>query len=71
MLVRSRILLKHKTHEVSAEMCRIIFSDKNNWLIRQARRQGGWGVRSVRSHPPPRAKKVRLEVTCSAENVNL
>ena len=53
-------------------MCRIIFSDKNNWLIRQARRQGGWGVRSVRSHPPPpRAKKVRLEVTCSAENVNL
>ena len=28
------------------------------------------GVRRVRSHPPPRAEKVRLEVTCSTENVN-
>ena len=33
---------------------------------------GGGGVRRVRSHPPPpRAEKVRLEVTYSAENVNL
>ena len=39
-------------------------------LALQARRQGG-GVRRVRSHPPPRAEKVCLEVTCSAENVNL
>ena len=39
-------------------------------MCNQARRQGV--VRRVRSHPPPppRAEKVRLEVTRSAENVN-
>ena len=41
----------------------------NLLLLKQVSRQGG-GVRRVRSHPP-RAEKVRLEVTCSAENVNL
>ena len=37
----------------------------------QARRQGGC-VECDRTPPPPHgAEKVRLEVTCSAENVNL
>ena len=36
----------------------------------QARRQGGGGVRWVRSHPP-RAEKVRLARTCSAEKREL
>ena len=44
------------------------FYVKLRYVILQARRQGG--VRRVRLHPP-RAEKVRLEVTCSAENVNL
>ena len=59
MLVRSRILLKHKTHEVSTEMYRIIFSDNNNWLIRRARRQGGWGgcVGCIEIPPPHGPKR--------------